>query len=145
MSLKPLLVILGGVREIGATEYSKRHGSKQIKSHGNKIIVDMHVRQQKKIKDMYTWRATRRFIVNSQNALKSVAYKTPIGLICLKSEKPSLHALREQMLLEVVELNKENRNIQVIVELTWTDLTDDAISMLQTTVPSSKLPKKFFL
>lgn len=143
--LRPILIIMGGVRLIGGVKYEKRHRSKDIRSTGKKMkAMDIYVRQRQLIEDKESWKAARRFIVNTQKGLHKIAHRIPWGLIVLESDEPKLYEFRESIDEELALLNSENSPAcQVADELSWTLLGKEAQSRLLTLV-GDRLPSKFW-
>jgi len=111
--LKPLLVVLGGVREVGPRG---QHGEER--------------------------KACRRFIKNTYARLNRVWISTPLGHVTVGSLEEDLHEFREELYEQAVVLNRKNKYWQILVELAWTRLDEDAESTLLALV--EKMPEEFW-
>jgi len=99
--LKPLLVLLGGVRASGPAGKWKEE-----------------------------WRACRRFIKNTYKRLEKVCFSTPIGNVTLAEIEHELHEFREELYEFAIVHNRKNPHWRILVELAWTKLDEDAVSTL---------------
>lgn len=140
-NLLPLLAVLGWPRITGGVEREQNRRSRVFKKSRTSVSK---VRLKVKITDTDKFGAGRRWVVNAQNALYTVVYKTPICRIALAEDEESLYHFREELYATAAILNKEISPVcEVLPELTWTPLGDDAYSTLKTLM-GNKIPDKFW-
>lgn len=69
-------------------------------------------------------------------------FSTPIGNVTLVEIEDQLHEFREELYEFAVLHNKKNSHWQILVELAWTGLDEDAESTLLALV--EELPEEFW-
>lgn len=140
--LKPLLVILGGIREIGPSERDERFSSRRKTRVSGDLAEEVNVQHRVKIKFPEEKKACRRFIKNAYGRLGKVWVNTPIGHVTVMDIEEELHEFREELYEFAALHNRKNRNWQILVELAWTKLDADATSTLLALVED--LPEEFW-
>lgn len=146
-TLKPLIVVLGGVRmtgvkvQTGATTYRQR--TKRRSRRGGESALEFHTHERRIIQDADAWRDANRFVKNANSSLKEYTVRTPLGRIAVATMKPYLSRFREECYQAATEHNPKNSDWQIRVELSWADLGADAISQLLTLM-AEDLPPSFW-
>jgi hypothetical protein len=146
MSLKPLVFVMGGVRLHGKCKRAREQKTKTRRRSrlSGSPAMEVNYFEQNMVAEPAQWRAARRFIKNSNIVLSRYYVKTPLGHIALRSSVPALRKFRERaMTYAISQHNAIHRDWQVLVELTWSDLGDDARSTLLTLM-AEDLPPSFF-
>lgn len=141
--LKPLLVILGGIREIGPSERDEKHSSRRRTRVGMDAAVEVNVQHRLKIRYPEEKKACRRFIKNVYGRLGKVWVSTPLGHITVAEIEEELHEFREELYEYAALHNRKNEHWRILVELAWTRLDEDATSTLLALV--EELPEEFWL
>lgn len=142
--LRDLVAVLGGVRIDGKRRKKVRQNTRRRSRLGRHVALEMHVHEQTVVAEPEQWRAARRFVKNSNVVLSRYYVRTPFGHVALRSMVPVLHRFRERAMAEAAARhNSVHREWQVLVELTWADLGDDARSELLTHM-AEDLPESFF-
>lgn len=146
LKLKPLIVILGSLREVplsGVKQEDRKFRSKKNTKKYGETATETKIKSTQIRLYAKEWRAARRLVKNSHMILqKQLGYSTPLGRIAPTSKIKDLIEFREYALAEAAKHNKENRHWQVTVELTWAELSEDAISQLLT-ITGGELPDAF--
>lgn len=137
--LKPLIVILGGVRAVGKPKV-RRHNPRRR----SRKALEFHTHEKLVIHNPDQWRAAKRFVKNANTSLSPYTHNTPFGRVALAVHTSALQEFREAALLEAANHNRSYREWQVVVELTWSPLSDDAKCQLLT-LCSDELPEAFFV
>lgn len=144
MTLRPLVFVVGGIRINGKQQRRSRQNTRRRSRLGRNAALEMNVVDQTVIVEPDQWRAARRFVKNSNTVLSQYYVRTAIGHVALKSTVPALRKFRERAMAEAVaKHNSLHRDWQVLVELTWADLGDDARATLLT-LAAEDLPPSFF-
>jgi hypothetical protein len=145
--LKPLLVVLGGIREVPigeAKREERRYGSSRSHHASGHETIETRVRGRTIRMHPEQWKAAHRFVKNSNRMLQKLTYSTTLGRITLVSRKPQILQFREAALLESAEHNTLHKHWHVVVELTPQELGKDACNQLLT-IYGGELPDLFFL
>lgn len=143
--LKPILVVLGSpARENGFKETKTRFRSKRPTIRGGAESVSTIVKKERVTMHIEEWRAARRIVTNALRLISSVWHTTPLGHIALESDEKTLSDIREICFAEAIEHNRVNRHWQVLVELCWSPVGDDARNMLLT-LTGDDLPERFWI
>lgn len=148
--LKPVIFVMGGVRAEGERKRSGRHTTRRRSRLGKNVALEFNVIEKTVVAEPAQWRAARRFVKNSNQRLKNYYVATKLGHVALKSMIPALRNFREKAMHEAAYGapgrpggNATHKEWQVLVELTWADLGDDARSMLLS-LYAEDLPPSFF-
>lgn len=149
--LKPLVVVLGGVRVAPAERIHRevartRTVRRKLVAHDGRSVPAA----QKKAEHRETllWpaelKAANRFRKNAHAHMRSLTFSTPLGRIALRDSIGALIELREHALAEAVAHNREHPHWNILVEgPSWADLPEDAQSTLLT-VLGGRLPEWMF-
>lgn len=124
-------------------EIKTRFRSKRPTTKAGAESVETIVKKQRTTLHVGEWRAARRVVTNALRAISPLWHTTPLGHIALVEDEPTLQQLREICFAEAIEHNLANKNWQVLVELSWTPLGEDARNMLLTLV-GDDLPDRFW-
>jgi hypothetical protein len=149
IALKPLVFVMGGVRIHDPGGKQRRRRGQRVRTRrrsrlGGSPAMELNAFDQNMVAEPDQWRAARRFVKNSNDRLSRYYVKTPIGHVALRSSVPALRKFRERAMAHAIAAhNTVHRDWQVLVELTWTDLGDDARSTLLTLM-AEDLPPAFF-
>lgn len=142
--LRPLILVLGGIRHAGEVRVDYRQEPKKRRSRtGDELQIDKRERSVIVRPEEYRW--ARRFVRNASAWLANFYVRTPIGNFALKSQEHVMLMFRERASHEAALLNPEHEKWQVLVELACEDVTrsGDAESQLLT-MKAEDLPALFF-
>lgn len=150
-TLKPLIVVLGGVRVTPVEAVQRRIERTRTVRHalvdsaGKSVPAARKKAHQREIL-LYPaeLKAANRFRKNAAAYLRDLTFSSPLGRVALRESISKLVELREGALVESVAHNRECPHWQVLVEgPTWAELSEDAVSTLLTTL-GGRLPEWMF-
>lgn len=145
--LKPLLAVFGGPRMEGPQELETRFRSKEkpkLRKYGSAEGLTRRVHKLHRIHHAEEWRAAKRFLRNGFTMLGHIWIECIFGFhLALQEEEDDLFNAREMLYALEVEHNTANPHWQVITELIWTPLSDEAISTLRTKI--ADFPERFWI
>jgi hypothetical protein len=150
--LRPLIVVLGGVR-VQPTESLHRRVErtrtvrrKLVDREGRSVpVAQKRAEHRETLLYPAEWKAANRFRKNTYAILRELTFSSPLGRIALAASAPKLSELRERALAEAVIHNRECPHWHVLVEgPTWATLPEDAESVLLT-VLGGRLPAWMFV
>lgn len=104
--------------------------------------MEVNVQHRIKIRHPDEKKACRRFIKTAYSRLGRIWVSTPIGHITISDLEEELHEFREELYEYAVIHNRKNQNWQILVELAWTKLDEDATCTLLALVKD--LPEEFW-
>lgn len=143
--LKPLIVVLGGVR-MRPTDSGvcSRQTAKRRSWPGKVEAMEINRHEKQVISRPAQWRRANRFVKNFNRELSKLTVATPLGRVALGSLKPRLARMREKAMMDAAEHNPHYHEWQVRVEVSWSDLGPDAVNQLLTLM-AEDLPPEFLV